>query len=129
MSEEMGVEPTPDQAERLAQFLNFTSTPQASALNDQMEKLRDDVMDDAVNRFIEGYEFTANGDRVRGAFAAAKFFGWVRGLDEDARYQLVVGLIRALLDVTCTLTGDSDYLELRDRVDREQAEEEGLPKL
>lgn len=128
----IGDEPTEEQRELLGKLAEHLHGPAGRARADQLGKLREEVIDDAITMFVEGYELQHNGDTEAAVFHVAKYYGWIKDLDEESKYQLIIGLIQNLLDLTLHMTGDSNYIELRDRVDREtreEAEKEGLPPL
>jgi hypothetical protein len=102
-SDGIGDAPTPEQAEKLNEFLKEMYSPAITAHADQVRAMASDVFDTAVTMFIEGYEHVTKGDRVMGAFAAAKLYGWVQDLEPHARYQLITGLIKHMLDTTRSL--------------------------
>lgn len=120
----LGEEPTEAQAEKLKWFLENLDSPALTAHADQNRALAEETFDEALTMYIEGYEAMSLGNKVQAAFMSAKFYAWVQDLDPNARYQLITSLIKHLLDMTLTATGEDNYVSLRDRVVRETEEDD-----
>jgi hypothetical protein len=99
----LGEEPNEVQAEKLKWFLENLHSPALTALADQNRALAEETFNEALTMYIEGYEAMSVGNKIQAAFHAAKFYAWVQDLDPHARYQLITGLIKHMLDTTRSL--------------------------